>query len=78
VRVDPAHVYDVLRAIGRPVPVEALAFALLVRPAELKPVLEEWDGKLWRFDGTTVVPLSTILEQNSTIQYHGGAALGPG
>ena len=55
--VDPAHVYDVLRAIGRPVPVEALAFALLVRPAELKPVLEEWDGKLWSLNGSEVKPL---------------------
>ena len=56
-KVDPAHVYDVLRAIGRPVPVEALAFALLVRPAELKPVLEAWDGKLWQYDGREVGPL---------------------
>ena len=55
--VDPAHVYDVLRAIGRPVPVEALAFALLVRPAELKPVLEKWDGKLWSLNGSEVKPL---------------------
>lgn len=55
---DPAKVYDVLKAIGQPVPLEAIAFALLVRPAELKPVLEAWNGKLWEFDGQEVRPLA--------------------
>ena len=52
--MDPVKVYDVLKAIGRPVPAEALAFALLVRPAELGEVLEAWNGKLWKFDGKEV------------------------
>lgn len=55
---DPVKVYDVLKAIGQPVPLEAIAFALLVRPAELKPVLEAWNGKLWEFDGREVRPLA--------------------
>ena len=52
--IDVGKVYDILKAIGRPVPAEALAFALLVRPAELGEVLEAWNGKLWEFDGKEV------------------------
>ena len=43
----------VLEEAGTPLPPEAIAFALLRRPAEVREALERGNGRLWSFDGKT-------------------------